>query len=354
MMKKRQDRNKKQLYAKLILTVISIILITYFVIAIVILILQKHKYIDIITSGMPPMSLFAILVVGALTTGLILTMITVKIFLQPINRLSDATKKVAEGDFSVRIDSRSREPELDDLVINFNKMVSDLRNIETLKTDFIANVSHEFKTPLATIQGYSTLLQDDCLSAEERKAYTQYIIDATKQLSNLIGNILKISKLENRECDLERSSFDIDEQIRQAILFMETQWTAKSIDLNIELVSAEVEANEELLMQVWLNVIGNAIKFSNSQGRIDIFSEIVGEEYKVTVRDYGCGMSEETLKRVFEKFYQGDNSRGNEGNGLGLALVKKILDLTGGSISVESEFGKGSAFTVSVPVKQVP
>lgn len=353
MKKSFQDKNKRQLYAKLILIIFSIILITYLAITIVLLVFGKAKYIDVNINGMSPVWLLIILVTGALMIGLIITMITVKMFLQPINDLSDATKKVAGGDFSVSIDRKTKEPEIDELINNFNRMVSDLRNIETLKTDFVANVSHEFKTPLTTIQGYSTLLQDEGLSAEERRCYTQYIIDATKQLSSLIGNILKISKLENRECDLEKTTFDVAEQIRQAILLMEAQWTAKSIDLDIDLVPAELEVNEELIMQVWTNVIGNAIKFSPGGGRIIIRSCVDGDSYRVEVKDFGLGMTEETVKRVFEKFYQGDNSHGNEGNGLGLPLVKKILDFCEGSVSVESELGIGSTFTICLPIKKV-
>ena len=346
-------KGNRKLYAKFILTIFSIIFATYILMASAFALFAGLEYIDVETSiRMDGYTLIALFTLGALIIGMIITMIAAKVFLRPINELSTATQKVAGGDFSVRINAVAASgTEVDELIVNFNKMVNDLQQIETLKTDFIANVSHEFKTPLSTIQGYSTLLQDETLTEDERRVYTQYIIDATKQLSSLIGNILKLSKLENRECDLERTRFDVAEQIRQSVLFMETQWSIKNIDLDIDLVSADVEENEELLMQVWLNVIGNAIKFSDYAGKIIIRSEVHGRDfYKVTVQDYGCGMSEEALKRVFEKFYQGDNSHSKDGNGLGLALVKKILDFSGGRINVESVEGKGSTFTIYIPL----
>ena len=232
-------------------------------------------------------------------------------------------------------------------------MVNDLKKIDTLKNDFIISVSHEFKTPLATIQGYSTLLQDETLSNEEREIYTRNIIEATKQLSSLTTNILKLSKLEISDGEIEKKRFDAAEQIRQAILLLESQWVAKNIDLDIDLAPAEIYANEELIMQVWTNVIGNAVKFSDGCGRVEIYSKNEGGKYVVTVKDYGCGMDEETQRRVFEKFYQGDSSHRKEGNGLGMALVKKILELNGGSIQLKSAINKGTTFTITLPAPKM-
>lgn len=351
MAKRTKDVKKRNFYLKFVLIVFFIILITYLAMFLGLALFESLQYIIVDTSfKMSPFVLFLLFMLGALLIGLLITSFMATGFLRPINKLSDATKKVAGGDFSVEIEHPEKESEMGELIANFNMMVKDLRSIETLKTDFIANVSHEFKTPLSTIQGYSTLLQEENLSEEERSSYTKYIIEATKQLSSLIGNILKLSKLENHETDVDRERIDIAEQIRQAILFMETQWSIKNIDLDIDLYPGEVYANSDLLMQVWLNVIGNAIKFSDYAGKIIVKSEVVSGKYKVTVKDYGCGMNEETLKRVFEKFYQGDNSRSREGNGLGMALVKKIIDLNNGEISVESKLGKGTTFYILIPI----
>jgi len=351
MAKRTKDVKKRKFYLKFVLIVFFIILITYLAMLLGLILFEKFQYIIVDTPfRMSPFALFLLFMLGALLIGLLITSFMATGFLRPINKLSDATKRVAGGDFSVEIEHPEKESEMGELIANFNMMVRDLRSIETLKTDFIANVSHEFKTPLSTIQGYSTLLQDENLSEEERASYTKYIIEATKQLSSLIGNILKLSKLENHESEVERERIDVAEQIRQAILFMETQWSIKNIDLDIDLCTGEVFANADLLMQVWLNVIGNAIKFSDYAGKLIVKSEVASGMYKVTVKDYGCGMDDDTLKRVFEKFYQGDNSHSKEGNGLGMALVKKIIDLHKGEILVESELNKGTVFYISFPI----
>ncbi len=342
---------KRRFYLKFVSLVFLTILATYLVLGLVVIIFERLNVVIFkISLGWHPLLTMLVFFSGAVLFGLLITFMLAKIFLHPINELSDAMKKVSKGDFSVEIPTPEEETEMGELIANFNRMVRDLRNVETLKNDFIANVSHEFKTPLATIQGYSTLLQDENLSAEERESYTRYIIEATKQLSALTGNILKLSKLENRDCDVERTRFDGAEQIRQAILFLETQWSIKNIDLDIELDDAELFLNEELLMQVWLNLIGNAIKFSDYAGKIEIKAENDKRNYYVTVRDYGCGMNEQTLSRMFEKFYQGDNSHSKDGNGLGLTLVKKILNISGGEITAESKEGCGTAFYVKLPI----
>jgi len=352
MKKKKKDPKQRRFYFKFVTFVFALMLLTYMVVGVVLFLFERFNIIDLSAPGrrLPPFLLISFFVLGALVFGLIITSITATIFLKPINELSNATKRVAKGDFSVRIKNEEHESEMGELIANFNQMVSDLAQIETLKNDFISNVSHEFKTPLTTIQGYSTLLQDENLSSEERQAYTQYIIDATKQLSSMTSNILKLSKLENQRGEIETTRFDAAEQIRQAILFLETQWSVKDIDLDINLDSAEIEANSELMMQVWMNVIGNAIKYSDYAGKIIVRATVVEGRYRVMVKDFGCGMDEQTVRRVFEKFYQGDNSHSKEGNGLGMALVKKILDISGGRITVRSQPGVGTAFVISVPV----
>lgn len=202
--------------------------------------------------------------------------------------------------------------------------------METLRNDFIVNVSHEFKTPIAAIEGYATLMQDQELSPEERADYSRLIIESTRQLSSLSSNILKLSKLENQEIVGGKKEFALDEQLRQALLLLEAQWNDKGINLELTLEPVVYYGNEELLMQVWLNLLSNAIKFTDNGGEVAV--SLLSAEDAVTVRiaDSGTGMTEEVMKRIFEKFYQGDKSRSAEGNGLGLPLVRRIVELSGG------------------------
>lgn len=269
--------------------------------------------------------------------------------LKPIRSLSDASKTVATGDFNISIDLRTDIEELNVTFDNFNNMVKELSSIETLRNDFVANVSHEFKTPLAAIEGYTMLLQDESLSKEERDEYIKKITDSTRRLSALTGDILLISKLDNRTFASVKKDFRLDEQIREAILTHEISWTEKNLELDIELDETVYRGEESLLLQVWLNLIGNAVKFTGEGGKITVRLTDANDRITVTVSDTGIGMDENTAKHIFEKFYQGDTSHKGEGNGLGLALCKKIIAHTEGSVTVESVPDKGSTFTVILP-----
>ena len=276
-----------------------------------------------------------------------------KRYLRPLKQLSDASKKIAEGDFSVNIEkleSKDGDTELDELIKNFNIMVQKLSKIETLRSDFIANVSHEFKTPLATIQGYVTLLEDDKLTNEERKHYLGIIFDATKKLTNLSSNILKITKLENQEVEINKTEYNISEQLREVIILLQASWEKKNIEFNLDLLDCMIISDEELLQQVWMNVISNAIKFSYESGKIDINLVSHSNYIVVTIKDYGCGMDEETVAHVFDKFYQGDKSHSKEGNGLGLSLVKRILDICLCEIKISSKVNEGTTVTITLPI----
>ncbi len=272
-----------------------------------------------------------------------------KLILSPFLKISQASKKVAKGNFNTRLDSDSRIEEIHQTFENFNNMVSELGTIETLRSDFVANVSHEFKTPLNAIQGYATLLQDRSLSYEEEQEYVDKILFNTHRLSELAGNILLLSKVENQTFPGEIKRYSLAEQIRQCLLMLESKWNEKDIELDVELEEVYITNCESLLTQVWLNIIGNAIKFSSAGGRVSIRLNNGRDGVTVLVRDEGIGMSGETMKHIFDKFYQGDTSRRSEGSGLGLALVKKILPLCGGHISVTSAEGEGSAFRIILP-----
>ncbi|WP_099468122.1 HAMP domain-containing sensor histidine kinase [Konateibacter massiliensis] len=296
--------------------------------------------------------LLPILFVLLLSTfiGTALSMMGGTIIMKPIRAFSHATNLVAKGDFTVQLEERQKIYEMGELTRNFNKMVSDLASIETLRNDFIANVSHEFKTPLSTIEGYVTLLQSDDLTPEQKQDYINIVMNSTRQLSTLASNILKISKLENQDKILDKGWFSLDEQIRQALLWLETKWTEKNIDLELELSSISFYGNEELMMQVFINLIDNAIKFTPKEGRILINAYQTASETVISISDTGIGISTEAQSHVFEKFYQSDKARLSEGNGLGLTLVKHIVDLSEGTIHIESEKDIGTTFTLRLPL----
>lgn len=292
-------------------------------------------------------TLFFLLISVAIGTGI--TIVIGKRILTPITDFIEAMKKVAKGDFTVELDETHKIYELTEMAINFNIMVRELSSIETLRNDFVVNVSHEFKTPIATIEGCATLIKGSDLTNSEHDEYTQMIIENTQQLSALSSNILKISKLENQELIAEKNSFRLDEQIRQALLLLEIQWSNKGISLNIELTSVVFYGNEELMMQIWMNLLGNAIKFTPDGGEISVSLVESMDCVIIKIVDTGIGMEREAQKHIFEKFYQEDKSRASDGNGLGLPLIKRIVDLCGGNINVESQLGKGSSFVVTLP-----
>ncbi len=288
--------------------------------------------------------LFTAVLVGTVVSALVGHKMT-----QPMNRLSEALKEIARGNFNVRMRVDKGLPEVREMQRNFNVMAQELSGIETLRNDFVVNVSHEFKTPIAAIEGYATLLQNGGLTEADREEYTRLIIQSTQKLSMLTSNILRLSKLENQEIVPSKTRFSLDEQLRQALLLLEGEWSKKALELDIELMPVMFYGNEELLLQVWLNLLGNAIKFTPCRGMVAVQLTERAEQVTVTVSDTGIGISAEVQSHVFEKFYQGDHTRAAEGNGLGLALVKRIITLCGGRISVKSAIGEGACFTVTLP-----
>ena len=303
------------------------------------------------TKQFSPLTITIIGSVIALVVGLYFSSKISGRFLKPINDLKSATDKVAKGDFNVYIDCHQQEGEIAELINNFNFMASELKNNQMLRNDFISNVSHEFKTPLSTIQGYATLLQDESLSIEERKKYTDIIIESTGTLTTLVSDILKISKLDNSKVVAEKESYYLDEQIREVILSFEQKWNEKEIDLEIELMEIQIYSDKSLLANVWSNLLSNAIKFTPKHGKITIELTIEESMVQVSFKDTGCGIEEQYIPYIFDKFYQVDRSHNGEGNGLGLPLAKKILTLLGGEITVTSEKEKGSIFIVRLPLK---
>lgn len=272
---------------------------------------------------------------------------------EPLHRLGEATKKVSNGDFSVYVPPFNTPDKLDYLdvmIMDFNKMVEELGSIETLKTDFFSNVSHEFKTPLAVIQSNAELLNLENLPEERRREYAETILHATKRLSNLIMNMLKLNKLEKQAIKPMPQTYDLCAQLCECALQFEDRWEQKGIEFDAELEDrVMIRADEGLLELVWTNLLSNAIKFTSAGGTVTLRQTSDDKEITVSVSDTGCGMNEETRKHIFDKFYQGDISHSTEGNGLGLALVQRILQLSDASILVESVEGEGSVFTVRLP-----
>ncbi|WP_151734922.1 sensor histidine kinase ['Paenibacillus yunnanensis' Narsing Rao et al. 2020] len=290
-----------------------------------------------------------VILLSGILTGTIITALMGNRILYPISKLREATREVAKGNFGVRLYENYKIEEFADMSRDFNKMVQELQGIETLRNDFVTNVSHEFKTPLTAIEGYATLLQDKDVEAGEREDYAGKIISSTRQLSQLTSNILKLSKLENQEILIEQAYFRLDEQIREALLLLEPEWSRKLLSLDLQLADTEYFGSEELLMQVWLNVIGNAVKFSHHGGNIAITLSEEEGNILVSVKDSGIGMDPEVRRHVFEKFYRGDKSRTRDGNGLGLPLARRIVELSHGRITVDSAPGLGCTFTIDLP-----
>ena len=272
-----------------------------------------------------------------------------KIFVSPMMKLGDAMRKVAGGDFSVRLDCTSKIRDVREVYGSFNTMVKELGNTETLQTDFVSNVSHEFKTPINAIEGYASLLQDTQLTDEQKNAYIDKIIFNTRRLSDLVGNILLLSKVNNQTISPKTSTFRLDEQVRQSILALESKWENKEIEFDIDLDEIEYTGYENLLSHVWLNLIDNAVKFSPQNGQIRIRLKQLDGSVTFSIWDNGLPIPEADIDRIFNKFYQGDNSHAAEGNGLGLALVRKIVAAAHGTINVTSSEDAGTEFVVALP-----
>lgn len=269
---------------------------------------------------------------------------------RPIRQIAEAAEKIVKGDFSVRVKPQSRfasDETFNGVIECFNKMAEELGGVETLRTDFIANVSHEMKTPLAVMQNYATLLQAPDLPEEKRIEYAKGVADSSRRMADMMTNILKLSRLENQQIYPQVREFDLGEQLCECLLQYESVWEKENIEIETDIAdSVTVRADAELLSHVWSNLFSNAFKFTQPGGKVSVTLSESEHHATVKVSDTGCGMSAEVGARIFDKFYQGDSSHATRGNGLGLALVKRVVDITEGQITVESEVGKGSTFTV--------
>lgn len=269
---------------------------------------------------------------------------------RPVNRIKDGMNRMVAGDFSVRIPyikGENSSNEFDAIIKGFNEMAAELSGVETLRTDFISNVSHELKTPLSVIQNYATMLQTKTLSEEQRMEYASAVSEQTRKLSNLITNILKLNRLENQQIYPEKKKYNLTEQLCECLLTFERAWEEKDIEIETDMEEdVFVSQDAELLSLVWNNLFSNAIKFSEEKGVVRIRLKKENDVITVEVSDNGCGISPEVGSHIFEKFYQGDTSHATQGNGLGLALVKRVIDIVGGDIHVQSVLGEGTTFQV--------
>lgn len=281
--------------------------------------------------------------------GIVMRVMSKKI-LKPIQRLMGATQKVSEGDFSVKLQT-DREDEIGELTNNFNKMVSELGSTENLQKQFVDNVSHEIKTPISSIQGFAELLRDEKLSKEEKEEYINIIQEESNRLLKLSTNMLKLSKLQNQSRITNKEQINVAEQIRKTISLLEPKWKEKEIIFNISMEEKYFYGDEDLLFQVWVNLIENAIKFSKDNGKINIDVKERENMIEIKIKDYGFGMDEEEMKKIFTRFYQIDKSHSEKGHGLGLAIVKRIVELSRGTIDVESQKNIGTTITVKLPLE---
>ncbi len=298
------------------------------------------------------LSISSLILIFSSLAACIVTLFVNQRVLRPIRELSKAMNKVASGDFKVRLEQVSNIEDIKDIYEHFNTMTAALDKTEMLQSDFVSNVSHEFKTPINAIEGYAMLLQGTTQTNAEQIDYVDNILLNTRRLSDLIGNILLLSKLDNQILPETKTCFRLDEQLRQAILMLENQWEPKRIDFDVELEEISYTGNEGMLLQVWNNLIGNAIKFNPRGGLIRIVLKKADEQIICFVEDEGPGISESEMPHIFDKFYQSDSSHKQEGNGLGLALVKRIVSACNGTVTAENLIGRGCRFVVALPLEE--
>ncbi len=279
---------------------------------------------------------------------LLMAWMTSRLIADPVTQLTRATRLVSDGDFSVKLPEHM-PGEVGELMQSFNTMTDALGRTSYLQKDFISSISHEFRTPIASIRGFARLLQMDGLDENTRREYVDLIAQESERLSRLSETLLRLSALEQQAAPACLTEFRLDEQIRQVILRLEPAWSSRNIDWQLDLQPVTLKSDSELLVQVWINLIQNAVKFSNEGGTIEIeVKQDQGAEVRIT--DHGIGMSAETISRIFDRFYQADHSRSKQGVGLGMCLAKRILDILHGDILVSSTLGEGSTFTIKLPL----
>ena len=291
----------------------------------------------------------AILIVLSIAAVAMLVFFTSRGTANPIRDLTRATRAIADGDFDVTVDIRDKVEEMGELERNFNLMAAQLRSNEYLRKDFISNVSHELKTPLSILSGYARLLEQGGLSEEERQEYSRYVAEEAERMTALVDNMLRLSRIDHGEIKLKKTAFPLGEQLRRTILQLEPRWNAAAQSVDAEIEDINYTGDPELLYQVWVNLLDNAVKFSGEGGHIAVSLGKTEDGCTVTVADNGPGMDSAAAERIFEQFYQAETAHRGEGAGLGLPLAKRIVELHGGTLTAESTPGEGSTFRVFLP-----
>lgn len=293
---------------------------------------------------------FAVLLCLMVGLSIILIAIAARFIVRPIQLFTNATKKIANGEYEVAL-PEYRKDEIGTLAISFRKMAKSLKDLDRMRQEFVSNVSHEFQSPLSSIQGFSKTLQTNEMSETERKRYLKIIESESRRMSSLCKQLLTLASLDKEERVLDKKTFDIGKQIRDVIFMSEWQWREKDVAIELDVPNIQVYGDENLLHQVWTNLLTNSIKFTDSGGTISFYGEEKETELCLTISDTGIGMSEEEIDKIFDRFYKVDEARNRtiEGSGLGLSIVKKIIDLHEGSIAVNSVKGEGTTFTIHLP-----
>lgn len=330
--------------------VFFILIITSVLIFLVGMLLIRVNAINIAKlSHQEPMLPILVLLIISVVVGTVVSFMISRFPLKPLRRVIDATNRLATGDFSVRLHLPGPNS-FTDLANSFNRMAEELGSIELLRSDFVDNFSHEFKTPIVSIKGFAEELKHDDLTPEQREEYLDIIIHESSRLSQLATNVLNLSRVEKQTILASRTRFDLTEQVRRCVLLFESKWELRRLNLNVELDEVTLEGDEELLSQVWLNLIDNAVKFTPEGGCVDIRLQKKEHSAVFVIQDDGYGISQEAQRHIFDKFYQGDISHAASGNGLGLSIARRVVTLHGGDIRCQSEEGAGTEFTVELPL----
>jgi len=343
----------RTLRVRLIISIFVIITTVYALIAMVVL-LGHHGDLfeieDIYQVGHFSMLLMiAVFFIISVGIGVLVFYRFNQLFLKPINNLSTALKQVEKGNYGVEVKADVQVRELRRLMKGFNRMTKEISSVELLKKDFISYFSHEFKTPITSIRGFSRQIKEHDLEPDKQKEYIDIIYRESDRLIKMSSNVLTLTKLEHQATLTDEKIFSLDEQLRRTLLLLEEDWAKKELVLELDFEELELNSNEEMIKQIWVNVLSNAINYSNQGDKLKISCKKDGKLAKVRIQDYGAGMSDRVRERIFEKFYQGDASHGASGNGLGMPIVKRIIDLCGGKIVIKSQIKKGTVVVIYIP-----
>lgn len=352
---KKDKKNIRKLTLIFSLIVLSVLVTVLAISYLVMSILSYAGALSNDANGMSTYQIIVFMAIASVVMGVSISVITSKLFLSPLNMVISKIDSLASGEFGTRVDFDqivSRVPSFLELSTVFNKLSFELQNTEMLRSDFINNFSHEFKTPIVSITGFANLLKKGNLTEEQRNQYLDAIEEESVRLSYMANNVLNLTRIENQATLSDITSFNVSEQIRSSILLLERKWDKKCLDLQLEFDEYTICANEELLKQVWINLLDNAIKFSKENGIITVRDNKSDHYVSFSITNYGIELPKDVEAKIFNKFYQADESHSTEGNGIGLAIVKRIVDLHKGNVFVKSE-NMSVTFTVEIPKKQV-